>query len=275
MHTESSIPLPLTGGIVPLQKGVRSRMMGGWLTTFGHIGPDGGIVPTIDRDEQTMDAARELGHIDWSAYIKGGRWNDTHVEGCYVGLPETLEFHDGTTELSKAHGKVGFWTTGRLFDRRDPSSWQGLTGADGQPRDPTSHELDRADHFWRVADILKGTPRTLGLSAHGRMALSPCRKRILYCEIPEAAVCELPVNPDATLEPLALARRGGLLELRKGAIGTFEPTPCGRCSCPPGVCGRLPRHRPTEYQQALAGLLVSHHGFQPDEARRLAQGAHP
>jgi len=205
--------------------------------TYGKIGPDGGIVPTIDRDGQTVEAAKELGHIDWRTYVKGGVWNDTHDEAVIVGLPSTLEFHDGTTPLSKAHGKLGFWTTGRLFNRTDPSSWSGLTDGNGNARTPTPHELDRADHFWKLASMLKGIPRPLGLSAHGRMALSECRTRIVYAEVDAAAVCELPVNPDATLEPMAMAVKGTPLEiLRKGMITRGR---CGRCTCPEGACLRL------------------------------------
>lgn len=232
----------LTGQVVPLsalqkatgaQKRPASRPMGGWLMTYGKIGPDGGIVPTVDRDGQTVEAAKQLGDIDWSTYLKGGLWNDTHDESTIVGMPSTLEFHDGTTALSKSHGKVGFWTTGALFDRADPSSWAALG------RTPSPRELARADHFWSMAHLLKGTPRPLGFSAHGSMALSPCRKRIIYAKVDHAAVCELPVNPDATAEVMELARHESILEhLRKGMVGA---SPCTRCKCPPGSCEGLLR----------------------------------
>lgn len=215
-----------------------TRPMGGWLATFGKLGPDGGIVPTVDRDGQVFEAARELGRIDWSPYLKGGKWNDTHDDKVIVGLPVSLEFHDGTTPLSKSHGKIGFWTTGRLFDRNDPSSWDGLG------RRPTAHEFERADHFWSLAHLLKGLPRPIGLSAHGAYAASPCGKRIVYARVDEAAVCELPKNPDATLEALEKAVRApDLLEvLAKGSrVPTAGGKPCGRCSCPPGACDGLLR----------------------------------
>lgn len=210
-----------TGGWVP------TRPMGGWLMTYGKIGPDGGVVPTVDRDGHTAEAARQLGLIDWSGYLKGRRWNDTHSDRV-VGLAHTLEFHDGSTDLSKAHRKVGFWTTGHLFDRDDPQSFGDYS--------PTDEELAKADHFWSLAHILQGTPRPIGLSAEGLMALSKCRRRIIYAQVDQAAVCEVPVNPDATLEPMELAR---LLEgsplafLRKGMVGA---SPCGKCSCPPDAC---------------------------------------
>jgi hypothetical protein len=243
----------LVGEVVPLH-GLRkaasagwqpTRPLGGWLMTYGKIGPDGGIVPTVDREGHIVEAARELGHIDWSGYMRKGTWNDTHDEGCIVGMPTSLEFHDADTELAKAHRKVGFWTTGHLFDRDDPQSWAGLTDGGGNPRRPTEHELARADHFWRLGMLLKGLPRPLGFSAHGRMALSSCRRRIIYCEVDAAAVCEVPQNPDATAELLKAVRfevEGSPLEfLRPGMIGADPPRSCGRCSCAPGSCEGLLR----------------------------------
>lgn len=224
--------------LVALRKAVAGewrprRAMGGWLMTYGKVGPDGGIVPTVDRDGHTVEAAKELGHIDWSSYMKGGAWNDTHDEGVVVGLPTSLEFHDGTTALSKAHGKVGFWTTGYLLDREDPKTYEGLG------RTPTPNEFARADHFWSLSHLLKGMPRPLGLSAHGLMALSPCRTRIIYAKVDQAAVCELPINPDATLESLAKSLDDSPLSvLRKGMVGRAA---CGRCTCPPGACEGLLR----------------------------------
>lgn len=228
---DADLRFALNGAVVPLtmaKGGPRpppSRPLGGWLMTYGKVLGDGSIVETVDRDGHVVEAARALGGIDWGPYLNGGLWNDTHDEGVIVGLPESLEFHDGTTPLSLEHGKVGFFTTGRLFDRADPSSWEGLG------REPSAHELDRADHFWRLAHLLKGTPRPIGLSAHGGMRLSPCGTRIIYAVVRAGAVCELPKNPDATLEPLELGRQG-LLALRKG-IGA---APCGACRCPSGSC---------------------------------------
>jgi hypothetical protein len=113
-----------------------TRPLGGWLCTYGHVGPDGGVVPTRDRDGHVFEAARQLGAIDFERYIDRGTWNDTHTPTA-VGLPDSLEFHDGTTPLSKAHLKVGFWTTGHLFDRVDPKSWTGLRDGHGEPRGPS------------------------------------------------------------------------------------------------------------------------------------------
>jgi hypothetical protein len=205
-----------------------SRPMGGWLMTYGQIGSDGVVVPTRDRDGHVSDVASQLGLIDWTAYLKGGRWNDTHHADIIVGLPDDLEFHDGTTPMSKAHGKVGFWTRGHLFDRHDTSSWDGLG------RTPTEHEFERADHFWQLAQLLKGTPRPIALSAHGKMALSPCKSRIIYAQVGAAAVCEIPKNPDSTLEILQASWKGTPLEvMRKGMVGR---SPCRTCSCPVGAC---------------------------------------
>jgi hypothetical protein len=193
--------------------------------TYAKIGPEGGLIPTIDRDEHIMEAAAELGRIDWAPYLTNGLWNDTHDEGTLVGVPTNLEFHDASTPLAKAHGKVGFWTAGHLFDRADPSSWELYTS-----HVPTANDLDRADYFWQVAQMLKGLPRPLGFSAHGDMALSPCRRRIVWCRVKQAAVCDLPKNPDATAELL----KGSPLELlRKGLAAAVEEDPeaCEACDC--------------------------------------------
>lgn len=270
------VPFVLNGAVVPLTmaKGTSrappTRPLGGWLMTYGKVADDGTIVETVDRDGHVVEAARELGRIDWSPYLDGGLWNDTHNEDVIVGLPESLEFHDGTTPLSLAHGKVGFFTTGRLFDRDDPASWDGLG------RVPSAHELDRADHFWRLAHLLKGTPRPIGLSAHGGMRLSPCGKRIVYAVVKASAVCELPKNPDATLEPLELGRQG-LLALRKG-VGA---APCGACRCPAGACAALAKGvhastnegtvRPTLFRSMVARLMDVHHVDAPTAVRWLVE----
>lgn len=210
------------GSLVPNYKN-RKKRLEGWLTTYGHLGPDGAIHPTKDRDDQVFEAAAALGRIDWSNYLKKGRWNDTHREHI-VGLPAGLEFHDRNTERAQKERKIGFWTWGHLFDRNDPDSWQALG------RKPTDHEFRRADHFWEMANDLQDLPRSLGLSADGRMALSPCRKRILAAQIDAAAVCEVPRNPDATL---VLAKGGPdiLSTLRSSMVGA---SPCSRCCCPTG-----------------------------------------
>lgn len=223
-----------------------SRPMGGWLCTYGKVGPDGGIVPTVDRDGHIFDAARQIGFIDWNKYMAGGVWNDTHT-ATVVGLPDNLEFHDGQTALSKAHGKVGFWTTGHLFDRSDPKSWQGLSDEAGKPRAPTPHEFQRADYFWSLSNLLKGTPRPIGLSAEGMMALSQCKKRVLWASMVRAAVCETPVNPDATVEPMIYAVIGRAL------VGeSSDPSPCGKCACPAGSCNVM---RKSATGGAVAGAI--------------------
>lgn len=214
-----------------------TRPLGGWLMVYALIKASGALVPIVDRDDQVMEAAKELGHIDWSQYLDGGVWNDTHDEKVRVGVPTGLEFHDETTVLAKAHGKTGFWTEGHLFDRTDPESWERHL-----PRDkwPTPNDLDRADHFWNLSQMLKGTPRPLGLSAHGLMAESPCGKRIIWCKVTQAAVCELPKNPGSTAEPLLKGSPLRIVQMRKGMV-TRSDRPCGACDCPAGSCEGLLR----------------------------------
>lgn len=196
---------------------------------YGVVGM-GGVTPIRDRDDQLFEAARTIGMIDFSDYLSKGRWNDTHVgytpetkdrPPVIVGVPVGLEFHDQESPLSKAHQKVGFWTEGYLWDRHDPQSWirAGHT--------PTSHELDRADHFWQLATLLKGSPRQIGFSAQGKMLVSPCGKRIIWAKVQHNAVCEVPVNPHAVAVPLNLA-----VPITRGML---DKPPCDDCRCPPGA----------------------------------------
>lgn len=193
--------------------------MGGWAAVYGQIGDDGKVVPTTDRDNQVFEAAGQLGLIDWMPYMKGRDWNDTHGDAL-VGVGTVLEFHDGTTDLSKAHRKVGFWTAGHLYDREDPQSWERFE------KSPSPLELDRADFFWNMAMLLKGTPRPLGFSAEGGMLLSPCGRRILQARVDRVSLCQVPVGPDATVEPMSVMGK---------AIVTTDAV-CGRCACPAGGC---------------------------------------
>jgi hypothetical protein len=223
--TPEDLDLSLVGSVTLLAKASgHSRPMGGWLTTFGQVDGSGAVVPTVDREQQVMEAAK-TGAIDWTPYIQGGVWNDEHSP-TVVGLPSSLTYHGPASDMAKAHGKVGFYTTGRLFDRADPSSWRGLTNAKGEPRAPQEAEFAAADRFWAMAKALDGSPRSLGLSAEGKARLSPCRRRILACRISAAAVCATPMNPDATLEIMAKAVR----------LSTADPNPCLRCACPAGAC---------------------------------------
>ena len=207
----------MEGSLVPLRKAglddwTPSRPLGGWLMTYGKIGADGTVIPTVDREGHVVEAAREIGHIDWKPYIKGGRWNDTHDEDTIVGIPTSLQFHGVESEMAKSHGKIGFFTEGHLLDRHDPRSWEGLVDEDGNPRTPSSKEFRRADHFWNLANLLKGTPRPIGLSAHGKMLVTPDEK-IIWARVNHGAVCELPINPDATLE--ILAEGAGMIPLHE------------------------------------------------------------
>lgn len=199
-------------GVLDLRKGVsapdllcsRTRPLGGWLMTYGKLDALGGLVPTRDRDGQTSEYAREIGYVDFRGY---DRWNDTHQRGVVVGLPAPgrLEFHGAASPLAKAHRKVGYWTEGWLFDRHDPGSWAGLRDDRGQPRRPTAHEFARADHFWSLANLLKGSPRSLGFSADGICGTTRDEASIVWGIVQAAAVCETPKNPDTTAEILDLA----------------------------------------------------------------------
>lgn len=288
-------PFQLLGTAEPLRKasaGVDghepSRALGGWATTYGKLGADGQVIPTWDRDDQVMDAARELEGIDWSAYLRGGGgfWNDTHIGGragdrqIKVGIGTALGFHGPGSELAQDHGKVGWWTAGHLWDRADPSSWTLYTDYR-----PTPQDLDRADYFWDLATgPLRGADRTLGFSVDGLMRTSPCRRRIIWAAVQEVALAVGPANPDCTVEVLHKAQgvAQGFDFLRPGLIG-FDalPAECGRCRCPPGVCGlarmaslkksRTVERHPVPREQARPGsrfaappLLLSTHEARMD-----------
>lgn len=279
----TQIRFSLSGAVVPMAKGTElggwrpSRPFGGWLATYGTIGIDGKVTPTVDRQGHTFEAAGQaLGAIDWTEYLAKGLWNDTHLKdlatwsdggttrtfpivretsdgvtaenpedrrqswdlrhGAFqrtkqralVGRGGVLEFHDAESPLAKAHGKVGFWTEGHLWDRNDPRSWT----AAGE-YEPTSLDLDRADHFWTVATMLKGIPRPLGFSADGKMLLSPCETRIIWAKVNEVAVCEVPQNPHAVALPLQLS-------VPLGSASVLA-RPCDSCRCPPGArCAPTP-----------------------------------
>lgn len=236
-----------------------TRPIGGWLATYGKIAEDGTVVPTRDRDGQVFEAAQALGRIDFTDYLRKGKLNDTHDEDVIVGFPTLLEFHDQFTDLAKAHRKVGFWTEGYLLDRNDPEGWAraGFT--------PTPHDFDRADHFWNLATLLKGTPRSLALSAHGKYLPSPCGDRIIYAKMTQGAVCEVPKNPDATLFPLRLSS-----PLRIEQVGA---SPCDTCSCPAGACrGLLRKASKSKVEVSDAALAKAQKIMQdadPHRARRV------
>lgn len=221
-----TVPFALFGEVSPLHKAVGAsawiptRPLGGWMATYGKIGPNGGIIPTVDRDDHIFEAAGTIGKIDFTEYLAKGLWNDTHTE-VIVGVPSGLEFCGPDSPLAKAHSKVGFWTEGHLFDRRDPRSWLSCT-----TYEPTSADLDQADYYWHLATMLKGMPRSLGFSAEGKMQLSPCGHRIIYARVARNSVCELPVNPDSIATPLRLAREHRLVPDMVGK------SPCADCRCP-------------------------------------------
>lgn len=260
--------------LVPMAKaapGEPVRRLAGWATTYARLGEDGTEYESWDRDDQLMEAAKSAATIDWSMYLKGGLWNDTHVaplpngrmpsvyagrDPIYVGVPSGLEFCPPEHELAKTHRKAGWFTWGHLFDRHDPDSWRAYTS-----HRPSPNELDRADHFWETAQLLKDTGRTLGFSMHGLMATSPCGKRITWAKSNGLAVCELPSNADATAELMKAVSRPSI-ERAMGRAKVGAP-PCGRCRCPPGVCGQLLRKaKPTlnasdkERRQAVIEKLM-------------------
>lgn len=231
----------LHGTMQPLLKATASgykpaRPFGGWLAVWGLLGADGQVTPQVDRQGHFFEAAQELGRIDFSEYLGKARiWDDTHmwdnpdfpdVGKIGVGVPTALEYHGPTSPLAKAHGKVGWWTEGHLFDRDDPKSWRLFT-----TYEPTARDLARADYFHDLSRLLKGTPRDLGISAEGKMLLSPCGKRIIWAKVQRAAVCEIPQAPASTLQRLELA-----VPIRRGMVGA---SPCDSCRCPPGACRTL------------------------------------
>jgi len=187
-----SIPFELSGSLLarPLRKAVsaRTRPLEGFLTTYGVLSENGGIIPTADRDGQVMEAASALGLIDFQEYLRTGLWNDTHDDTVIVGRSDGLEFHNGSTKLSQAHRKVGYFTAGHLFDPANPASFGDYK--------PSPKELERSDYFWDLASSTLGeTDRGLAFSAHGRMWTDPTNTRILTAKIDQVAVCETPVNP--------------------------------------------------------------------------------
>ena len=243
-----------------------SRPMSGWLMTYGQLA-NGRLTPTVDRDDQIADVARELGLVDWAPYVDGGVWNDTHNDephdrfGQVVGYPLGLQFHDETSPLAKSHGKVGFYTWGYLLDRDQPENWRDYK--------PSPRDLARSDHFWDLAKALAPTGRSLGLSAQGVCALSPCNKRILWAQVAKASLCELPKNPDATIEIGSVD--SPLAWLKKGMAS--DPSPCGRCRCPPGICAGAPAPLAKAADAAPGALTESEPPKIPAELERLARAA--
>lgn len=271
VHVSAPAPLRLRFGfdgaiaplVEPMAKAVGgtvwrpTRPLGGWVATYGQLQADGSVRETQDRQGHVFEAARTVGQIDFDPYLKRGLWNDTHSP-VVVGKPTSLEHHDGRTELSKAHRKVGWWTEGHLWDRSDPRSWT-LFG----DYEPTTTDLDRADHFWRLATMLKGVPRPLGFSAEGDMLLSPCRRRIIWAEVRKNAVCELPQNPDAVAVPLRLATDHRL------DLGMLGASPCDTCTCPPGArCSTRPTlaeaQRLAKAEQAAGDKMPAHVEPEPE-----------
>lgn len=224
-------PFVLGGTVAPLLKGeddgwgwTPTRPLGGWLIVYGMIKADGSIEPITDRQDQVFEAAQRPDGIDVNDYLATGKpgvgfWNDTHRKDpeLIVGRPTHLSFHGPDSELAKAHGKVGWWTEGYLIDHKDPRSWRDL------PERPSQEAFERADRFWRAGHMLKGVPRPLGLSAEGQMALSRDRRRILWAKLTKAAVCELPVNPATTIEPMELAVQALRKAVDAGKVADLAP----------------------------------------------------
>lgn len=186
------------------------RVLGGWAAVYGQIGEDGTVHPTVDRQRQTIEAAGSPESISWDRLLKVGVGviNERHRRGPdrRVGVPLGVEYHDGTTPLSLAHRKVGWWLWFKLFDPDDPDSWAGM-----EP--PTAVEQKRANYYWELAPLLLAAGRPLGLSIQGGSRASPDGSAILHAFVDEVAVVEYPSNPDCTVEhvgPVALPLAKGV-----------------------------------------------------------------
>lgn len=271
----------ISGIMRPLSKSTTATMLdwtptrpvGGWLATYGKINDEGHVVPTKDRDGHIFEAARELGRVRFATYLERGKFNDNHKTGITVGFPTLLEHHDEESPLALAHRKVGYWTEGYLLDRNDPNTWE------ARGYEPTEEDFSRADYYWRLSRLLKGTTRGLALSAHGQYAQSPCGNRITWADIHEAAVCEVPRNPDTVLMPLEL---GTPLRIGAEGIGVAGADPCATCSCPANACRKLVLAKGTKATvdtveiapheerdvERLARLLCARMGCTTEEAMR-------
>lgn len=235
------------------QNHVPTRPLQGWATTYATILDDGTLQPVVDREQQVFEAAGRLEAIDWSGYLNGGLWNDTHRAPLpggempdaamgqstrYVGVPTMLEFCGAEHYIGQQQRRVGWFTAGHLWDRDDPSSWELYTD-----HVPTEEELARADEFWRLAQLRAELGTALGFSVHGYMWVSRCKRRILQAQINGLAVCETPANPACPAMPveLAIAAKAVPEVVIGSADVADEVRPCGRCSCPAGVCGTILR----------------------------------
>jgi len=169
------IPLAYTltkAAIEPVQ-GVPMRKLGGFLTTAAK-----------DLMGQELIAAIDEKALDFSPYRKHGRWNDNHYvfnrDGSKyqvtVGFPTDLEFHKGK----------GWYTEGYLLPD-DPDL------ADTEP-------LRRANYYWALAQIYHKHPelgKSLGFSIEGNTdEETPDKKKILKATVYNAAVTEVPINPE-------------------------------------------------------------------------------
>jgi hypothetical protein len=240
------IPFRIDGEVTPITvevmakavhgKRVPSRPLAGWLMVYATLGAKGEPVVLKDRQGHVHEAAKELGHIDWTPYLEKGSWIDNHrwlhpdgrlaewgtrPEGggrVHVGRAHSLAFHDGSTPLSLSHRKIGYFTSGELYDRKDPASWTGLG------RVPTPYEFERADHYWDLAHMLMGTPRSLCFSADGVMALSKDEAKLMWARVNHAGVCEIPQHPATTAQPMTMGVPTGLsrtpIEIMEMAMAT-------------------------------------------------------
>jgi hypothetical protein len=160
-------------------RGAEVRKLGGFLTTAKR-----------DLDGQRILAALEKGAIDFDPYRQYGAWNDNHhylVDGIpfkiTIGYPIALEFQKGK----------GWYTEGVLFDD-DPSGDGGLP-------------VQRANYYWDLAKALERMKpqvnRSIGLSVEGQInRISPDKQDILQATVINAAVAEVPKNPDCALSIL-------------------------------------------------------------------------
>ena len=179
---------------------------------YGQVDANGTLYPTIDKQNQIMVSAGQPSSMDWARAIKRGDGviNDAHTN-IRVGRPLALEYHDGTTALSRRDGKLGWWLWSRLYDRNDPDSWDGYTM-------PSPAEFARANYYWVVLQLLLASGRPGGYSIQGFSCLTPDRGSAVMTDVRHVALVEYPVNPDCTIEHVG----GVVLPTVKGIATTNE-----------------------------------------------------
>lgn len=209
--------------LVPMNKGGSlspySRPLEGWATTYGVVGEDGQVIPTVDRENEVMLAASKPGMVDYSRYLSHGFLNDAH-SARLIGIPQSARFVGLSDPLANEQSKVGYYTDGHLVARGEPNSWLSLDGSqrfrmakDGtvsnKPYEPTPEEFDKADHYFETGRDLQRGGRVLGFSLQGKKATRPGpdgTREITYALWDQLAVLPYPHNYDATIESMGKGR---------------------------------------------------------------------